>query len=514
MSISAASLLATLGGDKYVPPARRAAAAAASTDSEAPSPEPGLLSKPAAVPKTVAPSRVLHWTRVLGDMSERDLLNLVVFFGTVVRILIVRSKKQAFMEVETIEMAKAIVEHFASTPPTVRGRPLCVRFSAHAELVTRYGDVDSGARSALPATGVLLVTVRDVRYSITADVLAPLLRVFGRLNRVIVFTRDSLLQALVEYADRAAAGFARERLHGQSLFAGCCTLEVQCSRMERLKVRTSSPLARDYTRTPLSAGLLDHMLDAEAVAALLRAAPSDLGEGAAVSDSDSSECALAGLEPDAPTALRSDAPERTPLFSTSPSAVLAVTPLPRSAQQLFHLFSCYGNVVRIVFPSDTPSEAGADADQAPCAFVQMDSVATATLAQQMLCGVEFGAVALAVGFAHVSELSSGPDAIELAESPLNRFTFDSAKNRKHVTTPSPLLHISNLAYTVADAELERLCASFGAVSLLRVFEHRGRRQALVRFGSLGAAVAALAELHDLPLEGRRLRVSFSDSVVE
>uniref|UniRef100_A0A1A8MMS0 Polypyrimidine tract binding protein 3 n=1 Tax=Nothobranchius pienaari TaxID=704102 RepID=A0A1A8MMS0_9TELE len=82
------------------------------------------------------PSQVLHLRQLPVDVSEQELLALALPFGRVTKLITVRTKHQAFLEMASEEAAVTMVNFYASAPPTVRNQPVFIQYSTHRELKT------------------------------------------------------------------------------------------------------------------------------------------------------------------------------------------------------------------------------------------------------------------------------------------------------------------------------------------------------------------------------------------
>ncbi|KAF0031817.1 hypothetical protein F2P81_016372 [Scophthalmus maximus] len=83
-----------------------------------------------------APSRVLHLRQLPGDVSEQEVLALGLPFGRVSKLITLRSKNQAFLEMASEEAAVTMVNYYTTATPTVRNQPVFIQYSNHRELKT------------------------------------------------------------------------------------------------------------------------------------------------------------------------------------------------------------------------------------------------------------------------------------------------------------------------------------------------------------------------------------------
>ncbi|XP_039635024.1 polypyrimidine tract-binding protein 3-like, partial [Perca fluviatilis] len=82
------------------------------------------------------PSQVLHLRQLPVDVSEQEVLALAVPFGRVTKLLTLKAKNQAFVEMASEEAAVTMVNYYTAAPPTVRNQPIFIQYSTHRELKT------------------------------------------------------------------------------------------------------------------------------------------------------------------------------------------------------------------------------------------------------------------------------------------------------------------------------------------------------------------------------------------
>jgi len=84
----------------------------------------------------------------------------------------------------------------------------------------------------------------------------------------------------------------------------------------------------------------------------------------------------------------------------------------------------------------------------------------------------------------------------------------------HIHPPSSVLYVSNIADSIPESELRHLfgqqCQQKNARIVVQMFVRHGHAQAFIRMPTLNDAVTALVNLHNAPLLGRQLRVSFAN----
>jgi len=117
-------------------------------------------------------SKVLHIRNVGAEISENDLLQLVQRFGTVTKLVMLRAKNQALMQMNDIPSAITILDHYSTVQPSIRGRNVYIQFSSHQELTTteQSGQARRNDQDSQP-NRILLVTIHHLLYPITVEVL-------------------------------------------------------------------------------------------------------------------------------------------------------------------------------------------------------------------------------------------------------------------------------------------------------------------------------------------------------
>eukprot|EP00128_Syssomonas_multiformis_P018951 Colp12_sorted_trinity150504_noHs@14934 len=107
--------------------------------------------------------------------------------------------------------------------------------------------VHGGAPSDdMGATRILLLTIINPLYPITTEVIHAIATPYGLVEKIVIFHKNGV-QALVQYDNAQSASRAKASLQGADIYAGCCTLKVDFSRVDQLNVRKNDDLTWDYT---------------------------------------------------------------------------------------------------------------------------------------------------------------------------------------------------------------------------------------------------------------------------
>ncbi|XP_023194233.1 polypyrimidine tract-binding protein 3 isoform X1 [Xiphophorus maculatus] len=473
------------------------------------------------------PSPVLHLRQLPADTSEQEVVDLALPFGRVSKLITLRTKNQAFLEMASEEAAVTMVNYYTSAPPTIRNQPVFIQYSTHRELKTdnltnqqralqaiSTAAVHSGnmglseGRGLIPApSAVLRIIVENLFYPVTLEVLQQIFSKFGSVLKIITFTRNNQFQALLQFSDAVHAQHAKASLDGQNIYNGCCTLRIDFSKLSALNVKYNNDKSRDFTRADLPSGELD-----PAGAAFGVALPP---YGAAAFPPSFHQ--HTGLPVTAvPGSLMS--PPRMALQVAPPAghSVLLVSNLDPervSPHCLFILFGVYGDVQRVKILFNKKENA----------LVQMSDATQAQLAMSHLNGQRLHGNVIRVTLSKhpVVQLprgAAGPEEQTLTQdfsgSALHRFKKPGSKNFNNIFPPSATLHLSNIPSSVGEDSLKDLFSSRGfAVKAFKFFQ-KDRKMALLQLASVEEAVEALIALHDQQLDhNQHLRVSFSKSTI-
>uniref|UniRef100_A0A3Q4AYJ8 RRM domain-containing protein n=1 Tax=Mola mola TaxID=94237 RepID=A0A3Q4AYJ8_MOLML len=226
------------------------------------------------------PSRVIHIRKLPSYITETEVISLGLPFGDVTNLLMLKAKNQAFLEMNSEEAAQNMVGYYSTVMPVIRHHPVYVQFSNHKELKTDNSPNQERAQAALRAvstshvdtslvapSSVLRVVVENLVYPVSLDALCQIFSKFGTVLRIIIFTKNSQFQALLQYPDGASAQAAKLSLDGQNIYNGCCTLRINFSKLTSLNVKYNNEKSRDFTRPDLPSGDSQPTMEHPAMAA-------------------------------------------------------------------------------------------------------------------------------------------------------------------------------------------------------------------------------------------------------
>ncbi|KAG5672552.1 hypothetical protein PVAND_002672 [Polypedilum vanderplanki] len=509
------------------------------------------------------PSRVIHIRNIPNEASDAEVINLGLQFGRVTNVLVLKGKNQAFLEMADEISATAMVSVFNTTPPTVRGRTVYVQFSNHRELKTdqNHSITTPASGSPLPLVGsdpttqlvstpqqngtsggantVLRVIVESLLYPVSLEILHQIFQRFGKVLKIVTFTKNNSFQALIQYPDAQTAQHAKQTLDGQNIYNGCCTLRIDNSKLTALNVKYNNDKSRDFTNPTLPAGEPGSDLIASAgglvnASDLLLLAAGQRGPAALTRDRLVNGIGTPGVLPPFTIGLGTPAlnaygsgipslgafalASTGALGSNTPGAlrglsnVLLVSNLNEemvTPDALFTLFGVYGDVQRVKIlynKKDSALIQMAEPHQAYLAMTHLDKLRIWSKQIRVMAS-KHQAVQL--------PKEGQPDAgltRDYSQNPLHRFKKPGSKNYQNIYPPSATLHLSNIPATVTEEEIREAFSSNGFEVKAFKFFPKDHKMALLQLSSIEEAVQALIKMHNHQLsESNHLRVSFSKS---
>ncbi|AQK93570.1 Polypyrimidine tract-binding protein homolog 3 [Zea mays] len=475
------------------------------------------------------PSKVIHIRNVGHEIAESDLLQLLQPFGMVSKIVMLRAKNQALLQMEDLHASVSALQYYTSVQPSIRGRNVYMQFSSHQELTTDQSSHGRNSDQGSEPNRILLVTIHHMIYPITVEILHQVFKAYGFVEKIVTFQKSAGFQALIQYHSRQEAVEAFGSLHGRNIYDGCCQLDIQYSNLSELQVhynndRSSSFFPSEISQihrclqnnvlgplrlavdTSVYTFCLDHFdsvklncdflffsnpseqqgyLDPANLYAFQQAGASyaQMGRVAMIA------AAFGGTLPHGVT-------------GTNERCTLIVSNLNTDKideDKLFNLFSLYGNIVRIKILRNKPDHA----------LVEMADGLQAELAVHYLKGSILFGKKLEVNYSKYPNITPAPDAHDYLNSSINRFNSNVVKNYRHCCSPTKMIHISALPQDISEEAILNHVSEHGTVLNTKLFEVNGKRQALILFKSEEEATEALVSKHASTLEGNTIRISFS-----
>ncbi|GAY39762.1 hypothetical protein CUMW_046920 [Citrus unshiu] len=433
------------------------------------------------------PSKVIHVRNVGHEISENDLLQLFQPFGVITKLVMLRAKNQALLQMQDVPSAINALQFYTNVQPTIRGRNVYVQFSSHQELTTM--EQNAQGRGDEP-NRILLVTIHHMLYPITVEVLHQVFSPHGFVEKIVTFQKSAGFQALIQYQLRPSAVVARSSLQGRNIYDGCCQLDIQFSNLDELQVNYNNERSRDFTNPNLPAEQKGRPSQSGYSEAGGMYAP---GARAVAFPQMANAAAIAaafggGLPPG--------------ITGTNDRCTVLVSNLNSDRideDKLFNLFSLYGNIIRIKLLRNKPDHA----------LVQMGDGFQAELAVHFLKGALLFGKRLEVNFSKHPNITQGADTHEYMNSNLNRFNRNAAKNYRYCCSPTKMIHLSTLPQDVTEEEIVSHLEEHGTIVNTKLFEMNGKKQALVLFETEEQATEALVCKHASSLGGSIIRISFS-----
>ncbi|XP_062617995.1 polypyrimidine tract-binding protein 1-like isoform X6 [Saccostrea cucullata] len=454
-------------------------------------------------------------------------------------VLLLKQKNQAFLEFLDEQAAVTMVSFHQQNPAQIRMKPVYVQFSNHKELKTdqAHSFQNATAQAALQAASAVMggpaeegqkrttlrIIVEHLVYPVGIEVLYQIFSKFGKVLKMIIFTKNNSFQALIQMSDPVAANAAKLSLDGQNIYNGCCTLRIDYSKLNNLNVKYNNDKSRDFTNPNLPSGDpgLDQAMPFGGSGSLVTSVVP--GMGAAPLTAYGATANMVGGTPvyaqvpqmsnyGVPSAMGA-ARLMTLNAAAAGNAVLLVSNLDEqkvTPDALFTLFGVYGDVhrVKILFnKKDNALVQMAEPHQAQLAIAHLDKVKV------------WGKSIRVTQSKHtlVQMPKEGqPDAgltKDFTNSPLHRFKRPGSKNCQNIFPPSAVLHLSNIPPNIEEDFITDAFSQHGQVKAFKFFP-KDRKMALIQMASVDEAITALIAMHNYPLsDTNHLRVSFSKSTI-
>uniref|UniRef100_A0A8R1HVK8 RRM domain-containing protein n=1 Tax=Caenorhabditis japonica TaxID=281687 RepID=A0A8R1HVK8_CAEJA len=385
---------------------------------------------------------------------------------------------------------------------------------------------------------VLRVIIENMVFPVSLEVLHQLFTRYGKVLRIITFSKNNTFQALVQMSEATSAQVAKQGLENQNVYNGCCTLRIDYSKLSTLNVKYNNDKSRDYTNPNLPAGEMtleqslaigipglqnliptnpyNFAFGANPATTFLTSQLAVSSAAAAAANDTANAAALASYLP----ALGLTSANLNPTMSSLrfPVSVLNLTPvilvsnlheMKVTTDALFTLFGVYGDVMRVKILYNKKDNA----------LIQYSEPQQAQLALTHLDKVKWHDRMIRVApskHTNVQMPKEGqPDAgltRDYAHSTLHRFKKPGSKNYLNIYPPCATLHLSNIPTSVSEDALKEMFAEAGyAVKAFKFFP-KDHKMALCQLEDIETAIDALIKMHNHKLaENAHLRVSFSKS---
>jgi len=391
---------------------------------------------------------------------------------------------------------------------------------------------------------ILLITIRDSRYPINAEVIKKVCSIVGQVTKIVVFEKNAVMQAMVEFDTLENASKARDQLHGCDIYNDCCTMRVDYSKLETLTCRENGPMSWDFTggrdgdkrrvilNEPGVGGGRDmgaqgapNFMDAprnmDMMGGNMGRGNRGMGGHNNMGMGDQGNMGMRGQGgPDmrGPQGMGGYDMMGGGDPGFGGSCVVIVHNLADgevNCDRLFNLACLFGNVSKIFFMKNKPG----------CAMVEMGDPEAAMRLVHNIQGVEMFNDSLKVEISRKhATITNSPLEWELSDgttssksysgSRLNRFTNPDSARKNRIMSPSKVLHFYGIP-KVSDEELRDMFTQYSAPqpNNIKWMESKKESQAsgvgLVYFDSVKDATEALVLVNHRELDDRAIRLCFS-----
>lgn len=431
------------------------------------------------------PSKVIHIRNVGHEINENDLLQLVHPFGAVTKLVILRAKNQALIQMHDVPTAASVLQYYATVQPSIRGRNIYMQFSSHQELTTT--DPNSlginGGEQGPESNRILLVTVHSMIYPITVEVLHQVFSPHGFVEKIVTFHKLAGFQALIQYQLHQSAFHAKTSLQGRTIYDGCCQLDIQFSNLKELQVNYNNERSRDFTNPSLPT---EHTYRSS------QSGYMDL-ESLHAFQPPTGRPAIAAAYCGALDPVKDCASECRTILVTNLNTEKV------DEDKLFNLFSMYGNVVRIKLLRNKPDHA----------LVQLEDENQAELALRFLKGAMLFGKKLELTSSKYPNITPSPDTREFAGFNLNRYSSNTLKDHRHCCSPTKMIYVFPVPTDITENEILAHLLEHGTITGTKLVEVDGKRQALVLFENKEQAIEALVCKHGSSIRGSVIGITFS-----
>jgi len=376
----------------------------------------------------------------------------------------------------------------------------------------------------LPPNHILLITVLNAKYPINVEVMYKVCSIVGAIRRIVCFERNTVIQGMVEFETLESASKARSSLHGCDIYNNCCTMKVEYSKMESLKVRENGPMSWDFTQS-LGPDIRDKgrpviLNDPDMPGDMGGRGGGDYRGQEFMSGMRSMEMMGGGHDTmmggPGPSSMRGD----------DRSCVVIVHNLSMgemNCDRLFNLVCQYGNVSKIFFMKTKPG----------CAMIEMGDHEGA---QRLVTNIQ-GAflfrnkLQLDLSKKHIRitnaplefKLDDGTNSVKdyVSDWRLNRFNTKEMARKNRILAPTKVVHFYGVAKDSREQDIEDLFAEYCAPTPTKVkfVESKKEREGsgaddrsgvgLAYFNSVEEATEALVMVNHRDVNSKMIKLCFS-----
>lgn len=376
---------------------------------------------------------------------------------------------------------------------------------------------------------VLLVTIHNPLYPITVEILSKIFSGYEtnpakQVEKIIIFQKRSGLQALIQFSNVEASTIAMNKLDGQNIYKSCCKLQIQYSNQTEINVSSNSEESHDYINPNVperKSNTVRLPLDNR------YSSSSGMGASSSSSYYGYDQMGMSGMSR---TGMYGRSREMGGGMDNRDRCVVIVNGFPSDkmgCDELFNVFSNYGNIIRIKIINKKPDNA----------LIQYTESVMAANAVECLKDIHICNKSVSVNFSKItSVLPAGVDperatkadgslqttpsgglpskdlrTVEYERSPFNRFTRKTVYSNTNISRPSQFLHVSNLTENITEEKLNAAFSKVEKPSAIRIFEHQGRKMAIVKLSNSDVAIQAMCFVHNTVIDEKHIRLAFTRS---
>ncbi|KAE9618320.1 putative RNA recognition motif domain-containing protein [Lupinus albus] len=511
------------------------------------------------------PSKVIHIRNVGQEISEDDLLQLFQSFGVITKLVMLRAKNQALIQMQDVDTAASALQFYENIQPNIRGRNVYIQFSSHQDLAPTDQNQGRGDEVGIFVTKLwapFLGIVPLILHVLFSPCILLLLYQTVLIQWVQFVMFNSFFVIFIIY-------FSIHNPFSVSALSQCCcaagnSLDVQPNRILLVTIHhVLYPMTADVLHQVFSphgsvekivtfyksAGcqaLIQYQSRQSAVTAKNALQGRNVYDGCCQLDIQFSNLDELQVNynndrsrdftnPNLPTEQkgRPSQPDAGNMYGSAARAV-----------GLSHVANA--DAIAAAFGGNFPPGVTGENDRCTIlvsnlnpdridedklfnlfsiygnivrikllwnkpdhALVQMGDGFQAELAVHFLKGAMLFGKRLEVNFSKHATILQGADTHEYGNSNLNRFNHNAAKNYRYCCYPTWMIHLCTLPQDITEEDIVDLVEDHGVILKCKVFEMNGKKQALVQFETEEQATEALVCKHATSISGSVVRISFS-----
>jgi len=416
-------------------------------------------------------TQILLIKKVPFEATELDIVYMLANFGKIHDLYLVRQRGQAFVEFKDLSSAKVCYETAKKVQLMLKGFPVSIHATGKTKIVKTQGYVNQPSR-------YLVASFATETEIITTLIVNKVLGAYGNILKIELFPGSPTL-AYVEMEDIAAAIRAKEELDNTTYF-------------KVINIRV------DYSNEYLFNQALESKLHFYST---LKVQPQTKPKSNPIIH-DAHDDSLLDLDKvEKPTSQDLDKP------SKEGSNTVMVKNLPKdiTLKQLFRLFSCFGNVMKIKIFFSNPENA----------LVEFQDAAQASTAKSYLnnCPIRGRQIAVSISknpiIINIPYIPEGHKYLaDFSNSKEHRYRIAGSKNCNNIARPSPVLHLSNLCEDKHEDFYIKLFEGCGEIKKILPLKGKSKGM-LVEMANTSQAVEVLINFHNYDIDTKFLKVSFS-----